>query len=90
MSIIKEKDLEENEYFLDEVATEVMKIFIQQRNPSNFGDSVQVSRIAYRQAIAMLQTKKNLSPLLDEVNTKDGRKSVRQVEDTESGGDTGE
>jgi hypothetical protein len=63
MSSIQHKDLtEQEEIFLDKVALEVCKVLIRQKPPEKDSEVKQVSRISYRTAAIMLQTKKHFLP----------------------------
>lgn len=56
---LTEDDILSNSGFLDKIAIEVMKVYMTKQNPHNFGDSVSISRIAYKQALAMLMIREN-------------------------------
>ncbi len=61
------KLLKADKDFLDRTALEVMKIYISARRPQSFGDSMSISRISYKQALAMLEIRNNeLSTLIKE------------------------
>lgn len=66
---MKVEDLtKEERVFLDRVATEVVKQYIEKRPPQGDKDSKAVARVGYRVAVQMLDTKRNLlSKLLEPI-----------------------
>ena len=56
---LTEEILQENKLFLDEVALETMKVYITRKPPQSFEDSISIARVAYRQALAMLEIREN-------------------------------
>ena len=62
----KDKD---NKEYLDKVAIETMKMYLDKQRPTSFADSMTVARVAYKQAIAMLYVRDTqLQKLAEEVN----------------------
>lgn len=59
----------EDHLFLDTVALEVLKVYLNGQRPNDFKQSIQVSRVAYKQALAMLKVKNDqLLEMSKEVN----------------------
>lgn len=54
-----ENKLKENQNFLDDVAKEVMKVYVGVRPPTSFEDSLSIARVSYKQALAMLEVREN-------------------------------
>lgn len=53
--------------FLDQAAQEIMKIYINKALPKDFGDSMAIARLSYRQSLALLEVKnKQLQDIIDE------------------------
>lgn len=56
--------IQKNEKFLDKVALEVAKKYIEFQPPTSDKDCLSISTIAYQQALAMLDVKLTLSSLI--------------------------
>ena len=56
---VNQQAIEDQEY-LDKVAIEVMKSYLDNQKPKGFQDSVSVARVAYKQAIAMQLVRKTM------------------------------
>lgn len=52
--------------FLRQIAKETMKVYISVKKPENYKQSLQVARIAYLQALAMLEVEEDLQKLAEE------------------------
>jgi hypothetical protein len=50
-----------NDDFLDKVAIETMKIYLVNKQPQSYEDSLSIARISYKQAQAMLEAKEWLN-----------------------------
>lgn len=62
---------EEDKEFLDRTALELMKIYINGQRPKDFGESMTVARLCYRQALSMLDVKnKQLQDIIEETGLK--------------------
>ena len=60
------KILEDNKEFIDTVAIETMKSYLRLKPPNSPEDSLSIARVAYRQALAMLEVRENaLLPMLE-------------------------
>ena len=60
------KVLEDNKEFIDTVAIETMKSYLRLKPPNSPEDSLSIARVAYRQALAMLEVRENaLLPMLE-------------------------
>ena len=60
------------------MALEVMKVYVGNQPPQNFGNSLSIAKISYKQAIAMLDVKLNyVEDLINESKT-----LVKQKRDT--------
>ncbi len=55
--MIINKVIEENYEYLDRVAIENMKVLLAVRPPQGFSDSMSISRVSYKQALAMLEVR---------------------------------
>jgi len=65
------KLLTEDKDFIDELAREVMKIYVALERPASFADSIKISRIAYKQAISMWKVRtEDLQGIIDGLNLK--------------------
>lgn len=57
--MITEKTIEDNKDFLDRVAIKTMTSYLHRSSLSGFKDSLSVSRISYKQALAMLEVRES-------------------------------
>jgi hypothetical protein len=59
--MLKESDITKpaNKEYLDKVAVQVMTTYLNRSPLKGFEDSMSVSRIAYKQALAMLEVREN-------------------------------
>lgn len=57
--MITKEVIEKNKDFLDKVAIKTMVSYLHRSSLSGFKDSLSVSRISYKQALAMLQVREN-------------------------------
>jgi hypothetical protein len=57
--MITKKIIEKNKDFLDKVAMRTMVSYLHRSSLSGFKDSLSVSRISYKQALAMLEIREN-------------------------------
>lgn len=55
---LNKKEIYDNRKFIDEVAIETMKKYVEMKPPTSFEDSMSIARISYKQALAMLTVKK--------------------------------
>lgn len=74
----------EDRVFVDEIATKVLLEYIRHQKPTSFEESVQVARVSYKQALAMLKVKtEQLNGIIEEVFPKHSSKSYNPEEDEE-------
>lgn len=57
--MITKEIIEKNKDFLDEVAIKTMVSYLHRSSLTGFKDSLSVSRISYKQALAMLEVREN-------------------------------
>jgi len=61
-----EEILDKHGEFLDKAALNIMKSYVDSQKPTDINDSVQLARIAYRGALALLEVKLNdLSKIIE-------------------------
>lgn len=57
--MLTEKQIQDNKDFLDKVALETSNLYVEAKRPTGFKDSMNVSRLAYSHALAMLEVRDN-------------------------------
>lgn len=57
--MITEESIKKNYEFLDKIALETMKIYLDKKLPTGFHDSMSLARLSYKHALAMLDVAEN-------------------------------
>lgn len=57
--MITQEEIEKNYDFLDKIAIQTMISYLNKRPPTGFHDSMSISRLSYKHALAMLEVREN-------------------------------
>lgn len=53
------KEITDNKEFLDKVAIVTLESYLHRSSPKNFADSMSLARVAYKNALGMLEVREN-------------------------------